>query len=241
MKNIKTIELNDERLLTTEQLAEVYGTNEKSIRDNFQNNRSKFLEDKHFKLLEGNDLKDFKSYAENIGIPINKFTPQLYLWTKRGASRHSKMLGTDQAWDMFDSLEESYFNPGSKLPVLTIEEMMIQQLQTMTEVKTDVAMLKNEIDLSRNQKAKLSREVRSNSMKAVGGKKARAYTLYYRVAISEHWKEIKDYFEVAAYEEIPKLQFNDAMELASMWHPSAELALKIKKANTQTELFDEVV
>lgn len=127
----------------------------------------------------------------------------------------------------------------SQHPVLTIEEMMIQQLKSMTEVKTDVDMLKNEIDLSRNQKAKLSNLVKSNCMKAVGGKKANAYSLYCRVAISEHWKEIKDYFEVAAYEEIPKLQFEDAMELASMWNPSAELALKIKKANNQTELFDK--
>ncbi|MGO2961262.1 MAG: ORF6C domain-containing protein [Carnobacterium maltaromaticum] len=235
MSDLQKIEINKERLLTTEQLAEVYGTSEKSIRDNFQNNKGKFIENKHFKLLEGNELKEFKSYAENIGLPINKFSPLLYLWTKRGASRHSKMLGTDQAWDMFDSLEESYFNPENKLPTLTIEEMMIQQLQTMSEVKTDVAMLKNEIDLSRNQKAKLSKMVRSNSMKAVGGKKTNAYPLYYRIAISEHWKEIKDYFEVAAYEEIPKLQFDDAMELASMWNPSAELALKIKKANTNTD------
>lgn len=140
MSDLQKIEINKERLLTTEQLAEVYGTSEKSIRDNFQNNKSKFLEDKHFKLLEGNDLKNFKSYAENFGIPINKYSSLLYLWTKRGASRHSKMLGTDQAWDMYDSLEESYFNPDNKLPTLTIEEMMIQQLQSMSEVKTDVAM-----------------------------------------------------------------------------------------------------
>ena len=25
-----------------------------------------------------------------------KFAPKLYLWTKRGASRHCKMLGTDK-------------------------------------------------------------------------------------------------------------------------------------------------
>ncbi|KRN62740.1 antA/AntB antirepressor family protein [Carnobacterium maltaromaticum] len=150
-----------------------------------------------------------------------------------------------QARQYFIKVEKEYKQfklPADPMEVLALTfEAQKQTNKNLEAVKIDVDMLKNEIDLSRNQKAQLSRAVRFNCMKAVGGKKARAYTLYYRVAISEHWKEIKDYFEVAAYEEIPKLQFNDAMELVGMWHPSAELALKIKKANTQTELFDEVV
>ena len=48
------------------------------------------------------------------------------LWTRRGASRHSKMLGTDKAWEMFDALEENYFNPRPK--ELTPAEQMAQGL-----------------------------------------------------------------------------------------------------------------
>lgn len=234
MSVLQKIEYKNERLLTTDQLAEVYGASTTQIKTNFNRNKDKFVEGKHYYRLEGEELTKFKNSVTNCNL-VGKNANTLILYTKRGASRHSKMLGTDQAWDMFDSLEESYFNPQNQFPILTMEEMMIQQLQSMQEVKTDVDMLKNEIGLSRNQKAQLSKLVRSNCMKAVGGKKARAYTLYYRVAISEHWRVIKDYFEVSSYEEIPKLQFNDAIELANMWSPTAELALKIKKANAQTE------
>lgn len=31
------------------------------------------------------------------------------LWTERGAARHAKMLETDQAWDVFEALEDNYF------------------------------------------------------------------------------------------------------------------------------------
>lgn len=147
-----------------------------------------------------------------------------------------------QARQYFIKVEKEYKQfklPADPMEVLALTfEAQKQTNKNLEAVKIDVDMLKNEIDLSRNQKAQLSRAVRFNCMKAVGGKKARAYTLYYRVAISEHWKEIKGYFEVAAYEEIPKLQFNDAMELVSMWHPSAELALKIKKANCKSSMRD---
>ncbi|KAA9920381.1 hypothetical protein, partial [Escherichia coli] len=38
----------------------------------------------------------------------------LILWTERGAARHAKMLETDQAWEVFEKLEDSYFNQYEK-------------------------------------------------------------------------------------------------------------------------------
>lgn len=123
------------------------------------------------------------------------------------------------------------------------EDIMIATLETQKELKkqisnvsSDVEGLKKEIDLSRNQKAKLSKLVRKNAMQAVGGKKSQAYEKFYKKAIAEHWREIKNYFGVASYEEIPKLRFEEAMELAEMWQPSMELAFEIMKADKQTRL-----
>ena len=61
-------------------------------------------------MLKGTQLKGFKNKVENFDL-VGKNANQLYLWTKRGASRHAKMLGTDRAWDVYDELEENYFNP----------------------------------------------------------------------------------------------------------------------------------
>ncbi|MEB7388731.1 Rha family transcriptional regulator [Aerococcus viridans] len=123
------------------------------------------------------------------------------------------------------------------------EDIMIATLETQKELKkqistvsSDVEGLKQEIDLSRLQKSKLSKLVRKNAMEAVGGKHSQAYEGFYKKAISEHWREIKNYFDVASYEEIPKLRFDEAMELAAMWKPSMELAFEIKKSNSQTTL-----
>lgn len=131
---------------------------------------------------------------------------------------------------------------GSYQKPMSQEDIMIATLETQKEIKkrlanvtNDVEGLKKEIDLSRLQKAKLSKLVKKNVMAAIGGKKSNAYQLY-RVAISEHWREIKNYFEVASYEEIPKLRFEEALEIADMWNPSMELAIEIKRLNNQIEM-----
>lgn len=123
------------------------------------------------------------------------------------------------------------------------EDIMIATLKTQKEIKqqlntvtSDVESLKNEVDLSRYQKSKLSGLVRKNVMDAVGGKRSHAYRELYRTAIAEHWREIKNHFNVASYEEIPKLKYEEAMEIAAMWHPSASLAFDIKQLNTQIEM-----
>lgn len=108
------VDYNGVRVLTTEQLAQAYECSTENIKHNFSNNKDHFEEGKHFFKLEGDELKDFKSLVKDFPLPINKFAPSLYLWTRRGASRHCKMLGTEKAWEMYDNLEENYFNPPQK-------------------------------------------------------------------------------------------------------------------------------
>ena len=134
---------------------------------------------------------------------------------------------------------EKYLN----LTSMSQEDIMIATLKTQKEIKqqlntvtSDVESLKHEVDLSRYQKAKLSGLVRKNVMDAVGGKRSHAYRELYRTAIAENWREIKNHFNVASYEEIPKLKYEEAMEIAAMWHPSASLAFDIKQLNTQIEM-----
>ena len=97
-------------VMTTAQLAEFYGAQSRNITDNFSNNAERFEEGKHYFKVEGADLKGFKDYTDNIGsVQISKNTRSLMLWTEKGAARHAKILDTDQAWNVFEQLEDSYF------------------------------------------------------------------------------------------------------------------------------------
>lgn len=84
-------------------------------RNNFHNNTSRFKASRHFYRLEGSDIKAFMGNINNIDVaPSN--ANAIYLWTKRGALRHCKMLGTDTAWDVFDELEERQIQELEDMP-----------------------------------------------------------------------------------------------------------------------------
>lgn len=96
-------------VVTTEVLATLYGTEPKHIQNNHLRNASRFVDGKHFFKVTGSDLKEFKNRPSLRGLVGNK-AKSLILWTERGAARHAKMLETDQAWSVFEKLEDCYFS-----------------------------------------------------------------------------------------------------------------------------------
>lgn len=100
-------------VITSELLAQLYGTKIKNISDNFLNNTTRFIAGKHYFKIEKNELREFKNRPETIGL-VGKNTRSLILWTEHGAARHAKMLETDQAWDVFEKLEDCYFNQNAQ-------------------------------------------------------------------------------------------------------------------------------
>jgi hypothetical protein len=98
------------RVCTTQQMAKFYGCTDKNLSDNHANNRSRFVEGKHFVKITGDELRAFRSLQpDEIGSQISTKARSLILWTDRGANRHAKMLSTDKAWDVFEQMEDSYF------------------------------------------------------------------------------------------------------------------------------------
>lgn len=97
------------RVVTTPLLAMLYGSDEQNLARNFQRNADWFVLGKHYYRLEGAELKAFKDNTTDSRV-VQKKANKLILWTERGAARHAKMLDTDKAWDVFEKLEDCYFN-----------------------------------------------------------------------------------------------------------------------------------
>jgi hypothetical protein len=109
LNNLVPLEFKNQRIMTTQVLADVYRTDEKNIQTNFLRNQERFIEGKHYIKLGGEALREFKdSLPTNSREPL-KFAPQLMLWTEKGAARHAKILNTDEAWQVYEELEETYF------------------------------------------------------------------------------------------------------------------------------------
>lgn len=119
------VDYNGVRVLTTEQLAAAYECEPNNIKKNFNANKEHFTEGRHYYKVEGDELNNLRVTFSDL--QISPMTRCLYLWTRRGASRHCKMLGTEKAWEMYDNLEENYFNPRPSKE-LTGRELMAKAL-----------------------------------------------------------------------------------------------------------------
>ncbi len=117
VETLSPITHNQIPVITTELLAQLYGTETIRIRQNHKRNMERFIEGKHFFKVEGKELKDLRVSLNYSQIPVSPKTRSLILWTERGAARHAKMLETDQAWDVFEKLEDCYFNQHEKVRV----------------------------------------------------------------------------------------------------------------------------
>lgn len=151
MKQLQVINHNGQRVLTTSQLAVSFGTETKIISKNFERNESRYSRDKHFFLLEGDELRAFKASRQNDVSPnINC----LYFWTEKGAWMHAKSINTDQAWEAYETLIDDYYSvkekPSLDMTALSpqlqllinmeqglkqIEQRQLEQEQQLTTIK----------------------------------------------------------------------------------------------------------
>lgn len=234
MNEPQPIEQNGQRVLTTEQLAELYGTTPNVIKQNFFQNKDKFIERVHMYHLEGAELKSFKNEVINSNL-VGKNASQLYLWTRRGAARHSKMLGTDQAWDMFDSLEENYFNPKARLPQ-TPEEKLALTMEVATRTVKRIEKLDGRVtDLEENvllapgEYNYISKQVNravANYLDVHHCKfNAKQRSLFYR----DINHGLNDYIGVKTRTQLRKKDFDKADDFIQNWTPSTATLMKARE------------
>ncbi|EOS3589472.1 ORF6N domain-containing protein [Escherichia coli] len=150
VETLSPITHNQIPVITTELLAQLYGTEPVRIRQNHHENKVRFVEGKHFFKVVGNDLKELRvalNYSQNLrvtlsnsqnlqpslrGLQISPKARSLILWTERGAARHAKMLETDRAWEVFEKLEDCYFSQGKTTQ--TEQQSQIQPQFTAEEI-----------------------------------------------------------------------------------------------------------
>lgn len=242
---IMPIEYEGQVVITTAQLAEVYGTTSKNITNNFQRNSDRFTEGKHYFVLKGDELKEYKSKTSERGVPVSSAN-SMYLWTRRGASRHCKILGTDKAWEQFDYLEDNYFDRKPQLPdlsdpmkLLEVHYEAIKQVNQKVDTLTDrMDRFENDLPLFPEEADNVSGTVKKRVVEVLGGKASNAYhdKSISQMAFMDAYRNLKRNFNVRSYKCIKRSQINIALQIAKEYEPPVFLANEIAQANSQIKL-----
>ena len=150
--SLQVVETNNQRVLTTTQIAERYETNTDAIQRNFQRNKGRYTEGKHYYCLTGVELKEFKDWATSCRAVnpdgselIDKRAAVLYLWTKKGALMLAKSLNTDKAWEAYEILVDTYFSVHelSQRDSYMIEDPVLRAQRWIEEQKEKQQLLTN--------------------------------------------------------------------------------------------------
>ena len=139
MSNLTVTEYQNQRILTTAQLADSYEVDSQLIVNNFNRNRDRYKEGKHFFSLEGETKRLFiDQHQIDLGLKNSK---TLYLWSEKGCLHHAKSLGTDKAWEVFEMLEETYFKVKEAAKDSYMIENPIERAERWIEERKEVEVL----------------------------------------------------------------------------------------------------
>lgn len=229
MNNLTVTEYKNIRVLTTQQIAEAYETDARIISNNFNRNKERYVEGKHFVCLDGEELKEFKTnHHFDESSRINK----LYLWTEKGAFLHAKSLNTDKAWEVYDRLVDEYFEKPQAKQLSPVEMMRIQ-LGMIDDHENRIENLESKMTIDYGQQKYLGDLVSRVVIEVLGGKKSNAYDEIGKKVFAECNRDVKTYFDVNARNNIPKLRYQEAVEYIKEWTPCTNTKMMIRDCNAQ--------
>ena len=239
MNELQITEFKNIRVLTTQRIAEAYGTDAQVITNNFNRNKDRYLEEKHFICLKGNELKEFRAKNQNDVLPnANK----LYLWTEKGAFLHAKSLNTDEAWAVYENLVDTYFN--RKKPLTALEQLQLTQ-QAVLEVKEqvdsvnkDLQDFKNDMPMLAVECEKITRAVKLKGIEVLGGKRSEAYrnnSLRSKVYRDIH-SEIRRQFGVNTYKALKRNQCDRVISQIEEYELPVVLKDEVYDCNAQMSI-----
>lgn len=244
MNELKIVEYKNTRVLTTQQIAESYESDAKVVSNNFNRNRARYEEGKHYICLDGNEKRNFLNYHQiDDG---SKNASKLYLWTEKGAFLHAKSLNTDKAWEAYSNLIDGYYKQQDSLAGLSQEMkaiVMIDKKQVQIENRMD--KLEFDIPLYGSEADELSGHVKRKGVKVLGGKQSEAYkdseirSKVYRDIYDQIRREFgifNDNGHAMTYKALKRKYLADAHEFIDCYQVPTYLLELINNANAQTRL-----
>ena len=238
MNELAVTEYKEIRVLTTQQIADAYGTDSKTISYNFNHNKDRYTEGKHFILLEGDDLRAFRE-IHDLPSNLNK----LYLWTEKGAFLHAKSLNTDKAWEVYDHLVDTYFN--RKKPLTTAEQIKLiaqgnmELGERVDKVEDKLSNLENDTPLYGCEIDEVQKHVRKKGVEVLGGKDSEAYRdgSVRSQVYSDIYNQLKrEYGCVSSYKSI-KRKYVDAVHVfIDRYEKPTALSEQIRDCNAQARI-----
>ena len=242
MNELAVTEYKEIRVLTTQQIADAYGTDTQIVTNNFNRNKDRYVEGKHYICLTGDEKADFINKNQN---DFSSFTraKAIYLWTEKGAFLHAKSLNTDKAWEVYEHLVDTYFN--RKKPLTTAEQIKLiaqgnmELGERVDKVEDKLSNLENDTPLYGCEIDEVQKHVRKKGVEVLGGKDSEAYRdgSVRSQVYSDIYNQLKrEYGCVSSYKSIKRKYVDDVHVFIDRYEPPTALSEQIRDCNAQVRI-----
>ena len=119
---------------------------------------------------------------------------------------------------------------------LSPAEMMRIQLGMIDDHENRIENLENNMTIDYGQQQVLGETVNHTVISILGGKESNAYKEVSKKVFAECNRDLKNYFQVNARNNVQKKRFEEALQYAKSWKPCTNTQLKIENANAQMNL-----
>ena len=239
MNKLQITEYKSIRVLTTQQIAEAYGSDTRVISNNFNRNKERYIEGKHYICLEDGEKREFVDHHQiDDG---SKKASKLYLWTEKGAFLHAKSLNTDTAWEVYDRLVDNYFEKPKAVPMTTDQKIQllaqgnVELTEKVNSIDKDLQEFKQDMPLLALECQRITWAKNNKIVPLMGGKSSPAYrnrSLRTKV-YKDLDKQLKREFGVDTYKAIKRNQCNLAVKIIEAYKLPMFLKEEIDAENAQ--------
>lgn len=239
MNELQITEYKSIRVLTTQQIAEAYGSDIRVISNNFNRNKERYIEGKHYICLEDGEKREFVDHHQiDDG---SKKASKLYLWTEKGAFLHAKSLNTDTAWEVYDRLVDNYFEKPKAVPMTTDQKIQllaqgnVELTEKVNSIDKDLQEFKQDMPLLALECQRITWAKNNKIVPLMGGKSSPAYrnrSLRTKV-YKDLDKQLKREFGVDTYKAIKRNQCNLAVKIIEAYKLPMFLKEEIDAENAQ--------
>lgn len=226
---LKVKEFNGQRVVTFKDIDTVHERPDGTARKRFNDNKKHFIEGEDFYTL------DQASEIRTLGIerPQGGTPDKVLLVTESGYLMLVKSLTDDLAWEVQRKLVKSYFNRKRQLAV---QEMMREQLGMIDGHEERIKALEDTMTIDHGQQRVLERTVNKTVIDVLGGNQSNAYHEISRKVFAECNRDLKNHFHVNSRDDVPRKDYEQAIEYAKSWKPCTNTMLMIRDCNAQMSI-----
>lgn len=221
---LKAKEYNGQRVVTFKDVDSVHERPDGTARKRFNDNKKHFIEGEDFFVRKTDEAKmEFDIVAPN----------GLVLITESGYLMLVKSFTDDLAWEVQRKLVKSYFNKKKRL---TVQEMMREQLGMIDGHEERIKALEDTMTIDHGQQRVLERTVNKTVIGLLGGNQSNAYHEISRKVFAECNRDLKNHFNVNSRDDVPRKDYEQAIEYAKSWSPCTNTMLMIQDCNAQMNI-----